>query len=141
MADQRKGWMMMRGFSSSFPRGAAGAGLVLLRLAACLQLLCAGGCGGVPWWQAALAAALALILGLGMLTPVAALLCALYQLVCLGGLAYADWPQAPPLLSAALTALALAGTGPGAYAVDARLFGRRRLVLPQAAAPPDHDRF
>ena len=63
-------------------------------------------------------------------------LAALYQLL---SLAHASWPQAALLLAAATMAGALVLMGPGAYAADARLFGRRRLVLPASAA--DSDRF
>lgn len=127
----------MRGFSSSFPRGSAGAGLLMLRMAAGLQLLCESQCAGAPpWWQAALLAGVGLALVLGVLTPVAGVLAAAYQLLCM---THAGWAHAPPLLIAAMTAIALVLMGPGAYSADARLFGRRRLVLPASAA--DSDRF
>jgi uncharacterized membrane protein YphA (DoxX/SURF4 family) len=125
----------MRGFSSSFPRGSAGVGLVMLRLAVGLQLLSASACAGAPpWWQAALAALVGVLLALGALTPVAGVLATACQLLCL---AHADWPHAAPPLIATVTALALALMGPGAYSVDARLFGRRRLVLPASADDGD----
>lgn len=125
----------MRGFSSSFPRGSAGAGLLVLRAAVALQLLIEGGCGGAaPWWQAALELAVTLALALGVLTPVAALVSAGWQVACL---MHADWPHAAALLSAAVTAIALTLLGAGAYSVDARLFGRRRLIVP--ATPMDSD--
>jgi uncharacterized membrane protein YphA (DoxX/SURF4 family) len=134
---QRKGRTIMRGFSSSFPRGSAGFGLLMLRMAVGLQLLSESACTGPPaWWQAALVTLLGLALVLGALTPVAGALAALYQLLCL---AHASWPHAAPLLIAAMTAIALVLMGPGAYSADARLFGRRRLVLPASAT--DSDRF
>ena len=127
----------MRGFSSSFPRGSAGFGLLMLRMAVGLQLLSESNCtGALPWWQAAVVTLVGLALVLGALTPVAAVSAALYQMLCL---AHANWPHATPLLIAAMTAVALALMGPGAYSVDARLFGRRRLVLPASAS--DGDRF
>jgi uncharacterized membrane protein YphA (DoxX/SURF4 family) len=70
---------------------------------------------------------LALALAAGILTPVAALLCCGFYAACL---LHADWPHAATLMIAAMTAIALVLLGAGAYSVDARLFGRRRLVLP-----------
>lgn len=127
----------MRGFSSSFPRGGGGVGLLTLRLAVCMQLLSGSHCGGVPpWWQATLLTVIALALALGVLTPAAGALSALFHVLCL---AHASWAEAAPLLIAAMTAIALVLTGPGAYSADARLFGRRRLVLPAPAE--QNDRF
>lgn len=140
----------MRGFTTSFPRGGAGAGLLMLRAAVGLQLLAeALYAGTVRWWPFAAPAPLPLIqlavllsillaalLALGMLTPVAGAVCTAFQLLCLGN---ASWAQALPYIVAAFTATALVLLGPGAYAADARLFGRRRLVLP--ASPADHHRF
>jgi hypothetical protein len=135
IAQQRKGRTIMRGFSSSFPRGSAGVGLLMLRMAVGLQLLSESTCtGALPWWQAALVTIVGLALVLGVLTPVAGALAAAYQLLCL---AHAGWPHAAPLLIAAITAIALVLMGPGAYSADARLFGRRRLVLPASAGDSD----
>src|SRR5471030_775667 len=103
----------MQGFSSSFPRGGAGAGLLLLRLAVALQLLFeASAITATPWWQWTLIAVLAGLLMLGMLTPVAGALCAMYQLLCLTN---DSWSQAPLPLIAAVTATALMLMGPGAF--------------------------
>ncbi|HEX5343253.1 MAG TPA: hypothetical protein VFX55_12220 [Duganella sp.] len=93
-----------------------------------LQLMIESGCGGVtPWWLVLLEAALELALAVGALTPVAALLSTGFYAACL---AHADWPHAATLMIAAMTAIALVLLGAGAYSVDARLFGRRRLVVP-----------
>ncbi|RZT09839.1 hypothetical protein SAMN05216319_1718 [Duganella sp. CF402] len=86
------------------------------------------GCGGVtPWWLALLELVLALALAVGVLTPVAALVSAVFYAACL---LHADWPHAAALMIATMTPIALVLLGAGAYSVDARLFGRRRLVLP-----------
>ena len=125
----------MRGFSSSFPRGSAGVGLLLLRMAVGLQLLMEGRCSGaMPWWLALAELMLVLTLAAGVLTPVAALLAASYQVACL---LHADWPHAAALMIATVTAIALVLLGAGAYSVDARIFGRRRLIVP--LAPLDSD--
>ena len=125
----------MRGFSSSFPRGSAGVGLLLLRAAVGLQLLFEGGCGGVtPWWLALLELVLVVALAIGIATPVAALLSGAFQISCLP---HADWQHTASLMIAAVTALALVLLGAGAYSVDVHLFGRRRLIVP--ADPMDSD--
>ncbi|WP_211923142.1 hypothetical protein [Duganella radicis] len=100
-----------------------------------MQLLLESGCGGVtPWWLALLELALVLALAIGILTPVAALLSGAFQVACL---AHADWPHTAPLMIATVTAIALVLMGGGAYSLDARLFGRRRLIVP--ANPLDSD--
>ncbi|MYM66783.1 hypothetical protein GTP45_08075 [Pseudoduganella sp. FT55W] len=100
----------------------------MLRAAVSLQLLIESGCGGVtPWWLAMLELALVLALAVGVVTPVAALFSGGFQVACL---VHADWPHAATLMIATVTAIALVLTGAGAYSVDARLFGRRRLVVP-----------
>ncbi|WP_373987623.1 hypothetical protein [Duganella sp. BuS-21] len=93
------------------------------------------GCGGVtPWWLAVLVALLVLALITGTLTPVASLAGAAFQVACL---VHADWPHAALLMIATVTAIALALLDAGAYSVDARLFGRRRLIVP--SNPIDSD--
>lgn len=125
----------MRGFSSGFPRGGAGLGLLMLRVAIGLQLLYQSDCtAALPLWQAALVAIAGTALVLGALTPVAGALSASFQILCLVN---TGWTHAAPLLIAAMTVIALALMGPGAYSVDARLFGRRRLVLPVSATHSD----
>jgi len=41
-------------------------------------------------------------------------------------------------LEMAILAVALSLLGPGAYSLDARLFGRREIVIPPASGPPDY---
>jgi hypothetical protein len=124
----------MQGYSSSFPRASAGAGLLLLRFAVAVQLLF-NGAGMPPWWQLTLLAILAVLLGLGLLTPLAGLLGALYQVLCACATTTLTEASLPAI--AAATALALVLTGPGGYSADARLFGRRRLVLSPGATKRD----
>lgn len=100
----------------------------MLRAAVGLQLLLESGCGGVtPWWLALLVAAVVLCLAAGVLTPVASLISVVFHMVCL---LHADWPHAAALMIATVTAIALVLLDAGAYSVDARLFGRRRLIVP-----------
>jgi uncharacterized membrane protein YphA (DoxX/SURF4 family) len=92
-----------------------------------LQLMMESGCGGVtPWWLVLLELVLALALAAGILTPVAALLCCGFtRPACC-----TPTGRTATLMIAAMTAIALVLLGAGAYSVDARLFGRRRLVVP-----------
>lgn len=107
----------MQRLYSMFPAGAAGIGLLLLRFQIALQLI--GGADSMnaslamPDWMFIVLCLLSVCVGLGLLTPIVALIGAIGGVLLFG-----------PLL-AQLSLLALALLGPGAYAVDARLFGRR----------------
>jgi putative oxidoreductase len=61
----------------------------------------------------------------GVWTPVAAIVIVLLQL----GLALAADVTIAPALERAAFALCLALLGPGAWSIDARLFGRRRVEI------------
>lgn len=76
----------------------------------------------------------------GLLTPFSGALAAVYVLG-----AALDWlaPPALNLFSNLLTAVLVATVavaviflGPGAYSLDARLFGRREIIIPPVARPP-----
>jgi uncharacterized membrane protein YphA (DoxX/SURF4 family) len=132
---------LQRAFST-FPDGLPGAGLLLLRAAVGFAFLVQGGAYLVDWHGLGL---LTLALGLltvasgvllliGYLTPIAA---ALAGLVCVGSAL--SWFPTPNLelfeakLTAALAtviAVALICLGPGAFSLDARLFGRREIIIP-----------
>lgn len=117
----------MQRLFSMFPVGLPGIGLVWLRLAAAFSLCLAtqstrARLPVVAW----LLEALCFLLIIGLATPVLAACCAIagaYALIRSGG---AAWPCAGIVIAAAI---ALALLGPGAYSVDARLFGRRSVVL------------
>jgi hypothetical protein len=117
---------------SMFPRGAPGVALVLLRLAvaATLWVGVPEGCGRPARFVFPL---LAIALCLGILTPVAAVLCAGLQGA---GIAGCEQAQALPAIVAVMNASALALLGPGAYSIDCRLFGRRVFVVTGGSAPP-----
>jgi hypothetical protein len=73
-------------------------------------------------------ALVALALYLGLATPLAAVLTCLFQLA---GLLAGDQPTVG-IGASILNSAALALLGPGAYSMDARLFGRREIVLPHS---------
>ncbi|MBB5059316.1 putative membrane protein YphA (DoxX/SURF4 family) [Granulicella aggregans] len=72
----------------------------------------------------ALSAIAALLIAVGLFTPIASGSAAL---VSLGSIQYSNEPAMSALTVAILVAVALLGAG--AYSVDARLYGRRRLVI------------
>ena len=134
----------MQRLFSSFPRGWPGVGLLLLRMAVGASLAVHGGArlaGEAPGGWALVAGLLEILVGaallIGFLTPLAALLAGF---VCL-------WMALPPLTSNVfgpnafggipatiyLTVMAAAVLllGPGAFSLDARLFGRREVVIPR----------
>jgi uncharacterized membrane protein YphA (DoxX/SURF4 family) len=86
---------------------------------------------GVPsWWMIAAPAVLAVAICVGVLTPLAAVLTIVLEVTTW---AAAGGPIEAVRVCAVLNAVALSLLGPGAYSLDARLFGRRQLFL----RPPD----
>lgn len=110
-----------------FPAGGAGLGLALLRCSLAVAL--ADTAPPEPlltsptWWLPALVVICGALL-LGILTPVfgfAAVAVAMTALIVDAG---SCWPQGLQVL---LMASALLLIGPGAYSLDARIYGRHRL--------------
>lgn len=116
---------------SMFPLGTPGVGLVLLRFCLAASLwpflhdAVAALAGDIVLWGV-FCVAVALLIGL--LTPVACGLCLVLASV---ELLSPDHHSLMCVLPVALIALALLLLGPGAYSVDARLYGHRVLTLPE----------
>jgi uncharacterized membrane protein YphA (DoxX/SURF4 family) len=124
----------MQRLFSMFPQGGPGIALLLLRVSVAgitvFRLWRHYGALG-PYWVLWGAAVLALALCVGVLTPiVSALIClvAVFSIVQGHSDALVD-------VSTILNAIALALLGPGAYSVDAWLYGRRVVVVPARERP------
>jgi putative oxidoreductase len=119
----------MRALNSTFPNSWAGAGLLLLRLVAGFSTLSTAAlqlCSGVTLVSAigVLAQTMSAILLIsGLWTPVVAILLVAAEVYRAGAAARFDTAG---VLRAAI-AVSLAMTGPGAWSIDARAFGRRRI--------------
>jgi putative oxidoreductase len=125
------GVLRFRRFSSTFPGGWPGIGLLLMRLVAGLTLLDHGitGWQGEPPLQRVLVCVLAGGAGMqllaGLWTPLAGALALVGELWC-------AWSQPEYLLTHILVAtlsVGLALVGPGAWSVDSRLFGWKRIDI------------
>jgi uncharacterized membrane protein YphA (DoxX/SURF4 family) len=125
-----------------FPRGRSGAGLLLLRTAVALAILVQAAPlvladldqSRGSWIRAVLDVLAAGLLLAGFLTPIAAGVAALEAIGVWTAVLppYPDFPHSR-LLAAFLTVLqsAVALLGPGAFSVDARLFGLREIIIPR----------
>jgi hypothetical protein len=119
----------MQRLFSMFPLGAAGIALILLRLSAAGMLLTLSFPQGEitsSEWPFAGLAVLAAFLVLGVFTPVLCTVCCCLEIAVLITLRSAD---ALHLIFSIVDTAALGLLGPGGYSLDARMFGRRRVVL------------
>jgi uncharacterized membrane protein YphA (DoxX/SURF4 family) len=113
-----------------FPGGWPGAGLFLLRLAAAIPLLIDGGSEfwGMPHdalYIRFIAIGVGILLLAGLWTPIAGALEAIIEIWIIFS------QRGEPSIHYMLAALAvsLVMLGPGAWSVDARLFGRKRIDI------------
>lgn len=126
----------MQRLYSMFPGGRPGIALLLVRVA--LGLLLMDGVGGrlvhqgSPWLLLA-PGAVALALVAGLVLPIAVALCILLE-----GVIVATSPDAIRAVHvcAIIDSIAVGLLGPGAYSLDAKLFGRKRIVF---RSDPDED--
>jgi putative oxidoreductase len=116
---------------STFAQGLPGTGLLLLRAAVALPLVQQAIVGLLDVSPAAplrlVAAGAALLLLLGLWTPVAGVLVAAAEL----GLAVSVPGERWTFIHFGSLGVALAMLGPGGWSVDARLFGRKHIQIPR----------
>jgi uncharacterized membrane protein YphA (DoxX/SURF4 family) len=139
----------LRRLFSTFPDSWPGAALLLLRVIVGLSAIVQGflylsrgakpTTGVIPF--GVLLAISGICLVIGFLTPIVSILAGVG---CVAG--EISWFPAPittlfdgPLVSLEMIvmAVAIALLGPGAFALDARLFGRREIVIPPAPRDPE----
>ncbi len=114
-----------------FPGGWPGAGLLVLRLAAAIPLIIGGGLGVRDAPQLGLHAIYFATIGVGILllaglwTPVAGALQAIIEV----WIFFSRGDGANLHLLLAALGVSLVMLGPGAWSVDARLFGRKRIDI------------
>jgi putative oxidoreductase len=118
---------------SNFANGLPGVGLLLQRLIAGIALIQSAVCHLIASTQlgmllpelTGLGAGLLLIIGLW--TPITGVVIAIVEVLWL--IAGSDAPWVPVLL--AMLGITLAFIGPGAWSVDARIFGRKQISVPR----------
>jgi uncharacterized membrane protein YphA (DoxX/SURF4 family) len=150
--DGATGRLSLQRLFSIFPRGTPGIGLLLLRAALGITAVSQGVfCFAEPSGSSSPSPAQWILcftliisgaaLVLGCLTPVAGLVAGL----CFLGMALRWFPWAPTdlrdanslTLGAVITSVSIALIGPGAFSLDAHLFGRREIVIPPSLHPPE----
>jgi hypothetical protein len=111
-----------------FPAGAAGVALLLLRFSVATMLVTNAVTSEDPtfhMWELAGLSLLVASLCLGVFTPVSSVLSCSVEIVALSDLRELGVTH---LIVSILITASLAMLGPGAYSVDARMFGRRLVV-------------
>jgi putative oxidoreductase len=112
---------------STFARGWPGIGLLCLRLAVAIAVFTFDGAEFAPapsLLRTVIPAVAALLLCAGLWTPIAGVALSIFELWAAFSGKGNFWAE---ILLAVISA-ALAMLGPGAWSIDARLFGRKRLI-------------
>jgi uncharacterized membrane protein YphA (DoxX/SURF4 family) len=113
-----------------FPTGMAGAALVLLRISVAAMLIVDGASHwslSFYFWSTLLFLTPAFFLCLGFLTPYISTFCCFLQLaVLLITRGENGFHMSIAILNSGIVAV----LGPGAYSIDAKIFGRRILNIP-----------
>jgi len=129
----------MQRLFSCFPDGWPGISILFLRAGAGIPLVYDGITGlfaasqFIPFTRELLAVGAGILLLAGLWTPVSGTLAAILQL----WIAFSGVDHLRAVLLLAAVGAALAMLGPGAWSVDAHLFGRKRVYIPnQRAAHP-----
>lgn len=141
----------MQRLFSAFPGGWPGVGLLLLRVAVGsaavaqgVRYIVDGDPALVTWVAGAAAIASGALLVVGFLTPgagaVVVLGCALMALVPVPPFNANAGSDRLTIAFLAVVAAAIIPLGPGAFSFDARLFGRREIVIHQDARLPKQSR-
>jgi hypothetical protein len=118
-----------------FPTGAAGIALALLRITAVAMLLMIAFPRRnfiLSQWAFAGLSVLAGFFFLGAFTPILCTLCCCIELAAVFGLRGVD---ALHMVVSIVDTAALGLLGPGGYSLDARMFGRRRVILSTDKTP------
>ncbi|HKR15405.1 MAG TPA: hypothetical protein VJT15_25285 [Pyrinomonadaceae bacterium] len=122
-----------------FPQGGPGIGLLLLRIAVAAMFALNVtnrfnlASNVLHWSLISLIGLLSFGLLVGLLTPILSIIACIGALL---NLFLADQPLAVVYILRILTSAALFFLGPGAYSIDARLFGLRVTVVPPRKVNP-----
>lgn len=130
----KKERLVLQKWFSAFPGGWPGLGLLLLRVLVAVSVMvqtiayvAATRVSVTGWVVAALVLASAACLLLGVVTPVATALIGLASL----GFAFSTVSFSIQHLDITVLAVVIALLGPGAFSIDARMFGRREILIPR----------
>jgi len=125
---------------SGFPEGWPGISILFLRLGIGISLVYDGIAGlsttpqFIPFMRELLVVGAGMLLLAGLWTPVSGTLAAILQL----WIAFSGADHLRTVLLLAALGAALAMLGPGAWSVDAHLFGRKRIDFPNRRAALRH---